>query len=93
MLSYLWKGGKKTDKVENANPELAMREALDEHGEFHTNLDGTLQWEQFLTFRSIIMRQACREFQPFRDDLNARKLEAYKNKDQPNYVAIFREGQ
>ena len=41
MLSYLWKG-KKTDKVENESPELAMREALDEHGEFATNIDGTL---------------------------------------------------
>lgn len=81
MLSYLWKGGKKTEKVENANPELAMREALDEHGEFATNVDGTLQWEQFLAFRSIIMRQACREFEQFKDDLNARKLEAFKSKD------------
>lgn len=92
MLSYLWKGGKKTDKVENSNPELAMREALDDHGEFATNLDGTMQWDAFLVFRSIIMRQACREFQPFRDDLNKRKLEAFKAKDQPTYVAIFREG-
>ena len=34
MLSYLF-GGKKSDKKENENAELAMREALDEHEEFH----------------------------------------------------------
>lgn len=81
MLSYLWKGGKKSEKLENANPELAMREAMDEHGEFLTNADGTLQWEQFLAFRSITMRQACREFEQFKEDLNKRKLEAFKTKN------------
>lgn len=55
MLSYLWKG-KKSEKVENENPELAMREACEAHGDFATNADGTLQWEAFLLFRSIVMR-------------------------------------
>ena len=60
MLSYLWKG--KKDKPENANPELAMREALDEHGEFKTAADGTLEYEEFLAMKIICLRQACREF-------------------------------
>jgi hypothetical protein len=39
MLSYLISGSNKNDdkQVENANPELAMREACDEHGEFTTD--------------------------------------------------------
>lgn len=92
MLSYLWKG-KDPKKEENENPELAMREACDAHGEFACNTDGTMQWEAFLVFRSIIMRQSCREFAKFKEDLNKRKLEAFKARDQPTYVAIFREGQ
>jgi hypothetical protein len=92
MLSYLWKG-KETKKEENENPELAMREACDAHGEFAYNSDGTMQWEAFLVFRSIIMRQACREFGKYREELNKRKIEAFKARDQPEYVKIFREGQ
>ena len=91
MLSYLWKG-KETKKEENENPELAMREACDAHGEFACNNDGTMQWESFLVFRSIIMRQACREFAKIKEELNKRKLEAFKARDQPEYVKIFREG-
>lgn len=83
MLSYLIPGGKKNQdkQIENANPELAMREACDEHGEFTTDEQGLLLWDQFLVFRIIIMRQACREFDQFRPDLNARKFTAFKNKD------------
>jgi hypothetical protein len=81
MLSYLWKGKKEEVKKENDNPELAMREACDAHGEFAVNADGTLQWDAFLILRSIIMRQACREFAKFKEDLNNRKVEAFKAKD------------
>jgi hypothetical protein len=55
MLSYLW-GGKKSEKVENENPELAMREDLDTHGEFHCKADGTMEFKDFLTIRAIILR-------------------------------------
>jgi len=40
LKSYLFGGQKPVD--ENANPELAMREACDLHGEFPSNLDGTM---------------------------------------------------
>ena len=91
MFSYLW-GGKK-EKEENEDPELAMREALDAHGEFKLNLDGTMQWESFLVFRGIVMRQGCRKFAPIKDQLNEAKREAFRNKDQAKYVEIFRRGQ
>ena len=80
MLSYLWKG--KKDKVENENPELAMRDALDEHGYFKYNADGTLEYEEYLAFRIIVMRQACRDFNANnRKNLNDQKVEAFKARD------------
>lgn len=93
MLSYLWGGKKDEKRPENDDPELAMREALDSHGDFATKIDGTLEWDSFLIFRAVIMRQSCRTFEKKRAELNERKLEAFTNKDQPAYVKIFREGQ
>ena len=63
MLSYLW-GGKKAEeaKPENENPELAMRDQLDEHGDFATKIDGTLEYEDFLYIRAVIIRQSLRLF-------------------------------
>ena len=92
MLSYIF-GKKDSDKPENADPELAMRDALDSHGDFKTKIDGTLEFEDFLVFRAIIMRQASRVFAPKKDALNDKKLEAFKSNDQNAYVKVFREGQ
>jgi hypothetical protein len=45
MLSYLWGGKKEANSApENENPELAMREAMDSHGDFATKIDGTLEY-------------------------------------------------
>ena len=90
MLSYIWGGARKNDYKENDDPELAMRENLDGHGDFATTLDGTLEFQDYLVFRSIIMRQACRAFQPLREKMNEAKLEAFKGKEQAKYVNIFR---
>jgi len=94
MLSYLW-GGKKAEnaKPENENPELAMREAMEAHGEFATKIDGTLEYDHFLVFRAIITRQAGRAFAPVKAVLNERKLAAFREKNQQAYVQVFREGQ
>lgn len=71
MLSYLF--GKKSAEAapENADPELAMREALDAHGNFATKIDGTLEFNDFIIFRAIITRQSGRMFAPKREELNA----------------------
>lgn len=55
MLSYLW-GGSKATKTENENPELAMREQLDSHGDFTVKVDGTLEFKDLLVLRSVITR-------------------------------------
>jgi len=75
MLSYLWGGKKEANSTpENENPELAMREAMDAHGDFHTRIDGTLEYQDFIVFRAIITRQIGRLFAPKRAILNERKL-------------------
>ena len=81
MLSYLFGGTKDSKKVENGDPELAMRAGLDEHGDFATKIDGTLEFEDFLIFRAIVMRQSSRMFQPKKDELNKQKIDLFKTKD------------
>ena len=94
MLSYLWGGSKPADAApENENPELAMREGMDAHGDFATKVDGTLEYQDFLVFRAIINRQAGRAFAPKRAELNEKKLAAFNAKNQQEYVKLFREGQ
>ena len=56
MFSYLWGGSSTKPVQENENPELAMRADLDKHKNFKTNIDGTMEFEDFLVLRSIIMR-------------------------------------
>lgn len=94
MLSYLWGGKKEANAApENDSPELALREACDVHGDFAVKIDGTLEFNDFLTFRAIITRQSGRMFAPKRAELNAKKLEAFREKNQQQYVTLFREGQ
>ena len=82
MLSYLFgKGGDQKPINENEDPELAMRDAMDSHGDFTCKLDGSLEFEDFLVFRAIVMRQASRKFEPRRADLNERKMKAFQSKD------------
>lgn len=63
MLNYLWGGGHFT-KTENEDFILAMREDLDHHGEFICKADGTMEFVNFLSFRSAISRQVWRKLMP-----------------------------
>jgi hypothetical protein len=60
MLSYLFGSKTPATTQENQNPELAMREALDAHGDFQTSIDGALEFKDFCVLRSVIIRQANR---------------------------------
>ena len=94
ILGYLWGGARAADaEPENDNPELAMRADCDKHGDFARKIDGTLEFDHFLVFRAIITRQAGRAFGPKRLELNEKKLEAFREKNQQRYVNVFREGQ
>jgi hypothetical protein len=55
MLSYLW-GGSDFVKNEKEDPIEALKEDLSEHGEFELNYDKTMQFIDFLNFRSCIVR-------------------------------------
>ena len=87
MLSYIF-GSKK--KEENADAELAMRDQLDEHGDFNCRVDGALEFEDYKAFVAIVTRQANRMFAPKKKELNEKKFEFFKEKNQVEYVKIFR---
>jgi len=91
MLSYFFGKGEEK-KVENADPEKAMQEALNAHGDFTMNENGTLKFEDLCKLRAVIIRQANRAFKPIRDELNEKKIKAY-NEDNKNYMELFIEGQ
>ena len=81
-LNYLWGGERPADAApENETPELAMREAMELHGNFAKKADGTLEFEDFLLFRAIITRQAGRMFAPIKAELDQRKLAAFSSKN------------
>ena len=92
MFSYLW-GGKKADdaKPENENPELAMRDQLDQHGDFNTKIDGTLEYQDFCILRAVILRQSIRQFREPKKAITEKRLQAFKDKNQQEYVKLFRE--
>lgn len=94
MFNYLYGGEREANSpAENDNPELALREAIAAHGTFAKKADGTLEWDDFVLFRSIVARQTERCFKQKRIDLGVRKLKAYREKNQRDYVDTFREGQ
>ena len=64
---------------ENVDPELAMREACGKHGTFKRNDDGTLHFEDYVVFRSIIVRQAARLFEPKKTELDKMKALAHES--------------
>ncbi len=62
MLAHLW-GGQDwpVDKVENEDFEQALKDDLTLHGKFNLNEDGTMQIDDFLSFRAAIIRQQVRK--------------------------------
>lgn len=93
MLSYLWGGKNKATKPENENPELAMRDQLDAHGEFGTKADGTMELKDYLVLRAIITRQSCRAFAPLKAQFKQKQFDLYKSNDQQGYINNFVHGQ
>ena len=70
MLSYLWGGKKAADQAaENEDPMTAIEQAMDAHGDFATNTDGSLAYADFLVLRAIVFRQAGRSFAPKKTEL------------------------
>lgn len=72
------KNAKNKKPVENQDPELAMREQCDAHGEFKKGSDGCLTFEDYRALRWIIARQAYRSYKPMKDAIEKKRLEAFK---------------
>ena len=51
---------------------------MDAHGDFATEIDGSLTYESYLTFRAIVLRQAGRHFAPKKAELTEKKREAFR---------------
>lgn len=62
MLSSIFGSKTAAKPTENENPELAMRDQLDEHGDFATAADGTMEFKDYCVMRSIITRQTNRSY-------------------------------
>ena len=91
MLSYLF-GGKKSDKKENDNAELAMREALDEHNEFRIEEDGTMNFDDYIVLRAVVNRQQLRHMQAAKDKISEKSVELFKKSSISNeYAQCFGE--
>ena len=80
MFSNLW-AKKTTSKVENENAEIALKDDLDAHGKFTRAIDGTLEFNDFLVFRSAILRQTDRKFLPIKQDLKKKQYDIYLAKN------------
>lgn len=93
MLSFLWGGSKKASKPENENPELAMRDQLDDHGDFATKADGTMELKDYLALRSVIIHQGLRHYKPQREGFRDKSLELFKAEDWQGYAQNFANGQ
>lgn len=89
MLSYLWGGSGSKPKNENADPEIALQDDLTAHGDFRCNLDGTIEYDEYLILRSIIFRQTDRKFKPRKLELKKKQYQIYLAKDQQAYDAAF----
>jgi hypothetical protein len=70
-----------------------MQEALNAHGDFNMQENGTLKFEDLCKLRAVIIRQANRAFNTRRDELNKEKLVAFKADADQKYVELFVKGQ
>jgi len=68
-----------------------MREACTRHGEFKRRADGTLEFDDYIELRRIIVRQTSRTWKPIRTKLEKMKSDAYMNKDNSAYIKAYHE--
>lgn len=94
VTNYLF-GTKEEAKPENEDPDVALREALDAHGEFAMNEDGVLKWDDCVVLHKTIVRQAMRSWNnEGRVDHETKKRDAFKAKDNNTaYVQAYIEAQ
>jgi len=70
-----------------------MREQCDLHGPFKKQADGCLTFDDYKGLRYIIARQAGRSLKPIKDEIDVKRKEAFKAKNDGEYFKCYREGQ
>ena len=65
-----------------------VEDALDAHGLFRRQADGTLEFDEFLTLKEIILRQSLRLFAPKKAVLTEQKIKALKEKNTKEYMKL-----
>jgi hypothetical protein len=63
---------------ENADPIIAMQEALDNYGDFSLIANGRLSWDSYLGCFKILVRQCIRSFRVTENEIKAKRLQAFK---------------
>ena len=76
---------------ENADYEIALREAIDQGGPYDLNDEGVIPFDAFLKLRIAIFRQGERKFAPMKQKMKEDRLALFKAKNQQEYVKKFRE--
>lgn len=83
-LQYVYKGFPVSieDPVGDleGTPEEAMKRLCDEYGNFARCEDGTIEFNDFIQLRAIMLRQANRAFGKRRLELNEKLLEGYRRR-------------
>jgi len=93
MLSYFFGGSKEKDaKPEPEDPEVAMQESLNSHGDFKTEENGILEFDHLMYLRSVIIRQGNRKFNQVRVKLQQAKMEAFRADSTEEYMNVHNEG-
>jgi len=70
---------------------LAMQEQLDAHENFEVLSDGTMKFDDFIAFRSIILRQMLRKFNSDKERLAVQAIDFLKKNEERNYVTNYLE--
>jgi len=70
-----------------------LKDQIEEYGTFKTNMDGTLEFEDFLMLQSFISRQTERKFRPDRMALKDKQYEIFLRADQLAFERHFQEAQ
>ena len=68
-----------------------MQEQLDAHENFEVLSDGTMKFDDFIAFRSIILRQMLRKFNSDKERLAVQAIDFLKKNEERNYVTNYLE--
>ena len=90
MFSYFF-GKQEADAKEHEDPVQAMKDQLDNHGNFEVMEDGCMAINDLIVLRCVVYRQALRKYQPLKVKHSAAGQELLKAHEEREYVKNFLE--